>query len=64
MNWSDYNDPTFKPVFFNPDLTIMFPDSSKRIEAINACNPGGNGVDDSPDDRRECYFDFLVGSNL
>ena len=58
-SWTDYNDPTFEPVFFNPDLTVMFPDSSMRETAISTCN-GGAATDDSPEDRRECYFDFLV----
>ena len=38
----------------------MFPDLDTKTEAISACNPEGGGVDDSPEDRRECYFDFLV----
>ena len=58
-SWTDYSDPTFEPVFFNPNLTIMFPDSSTRKTAISTCN-GGALIDDSPEDRRECYFDFLV----
>ena len=59
-SWSDYNDPSFEPVFFNANLTVMFPDLATQSEAISACNPEGGGVDDSPEDRRECYFDFLV----
>ncbi|XP_067950366.1 uncharacterized protein [Watersipora subatra] len=61
-SWSDYNNDSFVPVFFNPDLTVMFPDSAKRTQAINLCN-GGSNTDDTPEDRRECYFDYLVTGN-
>ena len=58
-NWSDYNDPTFEPVFFNANLTALFPEKAKRDKAIGLCN-GGAATDDNPEARRECYFDFLV----
>ena len=60
-NWSDYNDPTFEPEFFNANLTVLFPDADKRATAIGLCN-GGAATDDNPEARRECYFDFLVSA--
>lgn len=53
------NDLTFTPIFFNPDLTVMFPDSTKRTTAQNLCYIDG-GTDPDPSVRRECYFDFAV----
>ena len=58
-SWEDYNFANFTPVFFNPDLTIMFPDADLRAAAISTCNKGA-ARDDSPVDNRECYFDFMV----
>ena len=58
-SWADYNDQTFEPVFFNPNLTIMFPEPELRAEAISICNNGSTS-DDFPEENRECYFDLLV----
>lgn len=58
-DWTTYNDPDFIPVFFNEDLAAMFPDETKRQEAVSLCNNGATS-DESPADRKECYFDFKV----
>lgn len=58
-NWNSHLDPSYDPVFFNPNLTIMFEDETKRSKAISACNNGAS-EDTDPAARRECYFDFKV----
>lgn len=58
-NWSSMNDDTFTPVYFNSNLTVMFTDADERANAISVCN-GGASTDETPEDRRECYFDILV----
>jgi len=60
-NWTTYNDVSFTPVFFNPNLTAMFGDATGVAEAETVCN--GGAVDTNPEARRECYFDFLVTAN-
>lgn len=61
-NWGSHVDAAYQPVFFNPDLTVMFSDDSKRTTAISTCNNGAT-TDDNPTLRRECYFDFKVTDN-
>jgi hypothetical protein len=61
-NWASHVDTAYTPVFFNANLTIMFPDPSKRSTAISACNKGA-ASDPDPVQRRECYFDFKVTEN-
>ena len=58
-NWDSHLDLSYKPVFFDPNLTIMFEDETKRSKAISACNNGAS-EDTDPAARRECYFDFKV----
>ncbi|XP_062578222.1 mucin-like protein [Saccostrea cucullata] len=60
--WNTHIDNSYTPVFFNPDLTVMFSDGNKRSTAISTCN-GGASTDDNPELRRECYFDFKVTEN-
>ena len=62
-SWAVYNDQTFEPVFFNSNLTIMFPEPELKAEAIFICNNGSTS-DDFPEENRECYFDFLVSIAL
>jgi hypothetical protein len=62
LNWANHTDPNYQPVTFNADLTVMFPDASKRNLAISTCN-GGASTDTNPVARRECYFDFKVTEN-
>ena len=57
-DWTTFNDPTFTPAFFNPDLDVMFGNATNRAAAEAVCN--GGEVDTDPTVRRECYFDFLV----
>lgn len=57
--WANYNDAAFTPTFFDADLTVMFPDADKRTLAIALCNNDA-ATDDTPEDRRECYFDYKV----
>ncbi|XP_065939071.1 uncharacterized protein [Magallana gigas] len=61
-NWGSHVDADYQPVFFNPNLTAMFTDDSKRTTAISTCNNGAT-TDDNPTLRRECYFDFKVTDN-
>lgn len=57
--WETFNDLDFIPVFFNQDLSVMFPDDSVRTQAIFICNDEGQ-VDLNPTERKECYYDFAV----
>lgn len=57
--YSSINDLTFVPVFFNPNLTIMFPDDADKTQAQDICYEVGQ-EDPEPEARRECYFDFAV----
>ncbi|XP_056001709.1 uncharacterized protein LOC125655815 [Ostrea edulis] len=61
-NWASHVDTAYTPVFFNANLTIMFPDPAKKTQAINTCNKGAS-TDSDPEKRRECYFDFKVTEN-
>lgn len=61
-SWSDYTNDAFVPIFFNPDLSIMFPDPAKRQQAQDLCYQRG-GTDPKPEARRECYFDYKVTDN-
>jgi hypothetical protein len=61
-DWSSHVDTAYTPVFFNANLTIMFPDPAKRSTAIKTCNSGA-ASDSDPEKRRECYFDFKVTEN-
>ena len=36
--WENYTDVNFVPIFFNANLTIMFPDAAKRLEAVKLCH--------------------------
>ena len=38
-SWSTMNDLTFVPLFFDPDLTVMFPDATLRQTAQDICSP-------------------------
>lgn len=58
-SWATYNEPDFVPIFFNADLTVMFPDEDERAAAIALCNDG-QATDNDPSERRECYFDYKV----
>ena len=58
-DWSSFNNDTFVPVFFNADLTVMFPNEQERTAATKLCN-SNQPTDDTPEVRRECYFDFKV----
>lgn len=57
--WASINDLTFVPVFFNPNLTVMFPDDADRTQAQDICYKVGE-TDPDPTANRECYFDFAV----
>ena len=61
-DWNSHIDTAYTPVFFNANLTVMFPDSSKRSTAISLCN-SGKSTDTDPVKRKECYFDFKVTEN-
>lgn len=61
-NWTSHIDTSYTPVFFNANLTVMFPDPSKRSTAISTCN-SGKSTDSDPEKRKECYFDFKVTEN-
>lgn len=56
-NRSFYFDKSFTPIFFNANLSIMFPDSEDRREAQNICYQN-NETDPNPTQRRQCYFDY------
>ncbi|XP_052780549.1 mucin-like protein [Mya arenaria] len=58
-SYSSINDLTFTPVFFNPDLTVMFPNTTERQTAQDICYQAG-GTDPNPAENSECYFDFAV----
>lgn len=60
--WERHVDAAYTPVFFNPNLTVMFDNATKRETAISTCNNGAT-TDDDPTLRRECYFDFKVTDN-
>ena len=49
-------------MFFNPDLSVMFPDSANRIHAQDICYQTGQ-TDPNPSLNRECYFDLAVLKN-
>jgi len=57
--WDSINDLTFTPVFFNPNLTAMFPVEADRTQAQNICYQNGQ-TDPDPSANRACYFDFAV----
>lgn len=58
--YSSLNDETgYTPIFFNADLTIMFPDPLVRDQAQSACYQTGQ-TDPNPSLRRECYYDYAV----
>lgn len=58
-NYTTINDLTFTPVFFNPNLTVMFPVEADRTQAQDICYNVGE-TDPDPSANRECYFDFAV----
>ena len=58
-----YNDVAFEPMFFNPNLTVMFPDDANRLQAVQLCyNATATSADSDTDPtaRRECYYDFAA----
>lgn len=61
-NWTSHIDKSYTPVFFNANLTVMFPNAAKRSTAISLCN-SGKSTDSDPEKRKECYFDFKVTEN-
>ena len=56
------NDAGYTPLFFNSDLTVMFPNSTIRNLAIALCYSSGS-TDPNPSLRRECYYDYAVLEN-
>lgn len=56
-SWSSYVDTNFMPIFFNANLTIMFPDEAERKTAQDVCYKV-NETDPDPTQRRLCYFDL------
>lgn len=56
-SWSSYVDTNFMPIFFNANLTIMFPDDADRKVAQDVCYKV-NETDPDPTQRRLCYFDL------
>lgn len=61
-SWHSFVNTSIRPVFFNANLSVMFPNDTERSLAISTCY--GQGADDpSPVDRRECYFDFKMTGN-
>ena len=59
-SWTSYTNPSFVPLFFNPDLTVMFSDSSTRLTAIQLCYDSQATSDPNPSLHRACYYDFAV----
>ncbi|KAK3103588.1 hypothetical protein FSP39_020372 [Pinctada imbricata] len=58
-NWSNFIDAAFSPIFFDSDLTVMFPNATERTLAQDTCYQTGQ-TDPDPTQRRQCYFDFKV----
>ena len=41
------------------DLTVLFPDTTNRENAVAVCYPGST-IDPDPAARQQCYYDYCV----
>lgn len=62
-SWSSYVDTNFMPIFFNANLTIMFPNADDRKTAQDVCYKV-NETDPDPTQRRLCYYDLKATGQI